>query len=259
MGQVQTAVVDSKCQELLTLLAKARNKGATSVRELIAYRREAEQYVGQDEHLYRVEWDQGRRAMRVWLLAGADTSMDLGWYAARKAEGLAAARWRAYAESYVLAHPTELVDEERVRARMRRPFLARCVYACSRYGQARMLIIRAFYSLWVFFWTRTIVSVASVHLVHLHLLRVLAGVIYRTKEECDEEAAGGAWVPERGLAVGVQPGTYKLVYQNGSGDAGLRVWPRATEAGDEEGAVVRRRVGAWEEGRARSWIAKSYF
>ncbi len=29
---------------------------ATTVREVIAYRRESEQYLGQDEHLYRVEW-----------------------------------------------------------------------------------------------------------------------------------------------------------------------------------------------------------
>ena len=27
-----------------------------TVREMIAYRREAEQYLGQDDHLYRVEW-----------------------------------------------------------------------------------------------------------------------------------------------------------------------------------------------------------
>ena len=27
-----------------------------SVKEMIAYRREAEQYLGQDDHLYRIEW-----------------------------------------------------------------------------------------------------------------------------------------------------------------------------------------------------------
>ena len=33
-----------------------QTQGAMTVRELIAYRREAEQYLGPDDHLYRVHW-----------------------------------------------------------------------------------------------------------------------------------------------------------------------------------------------------------
>lgn len=80
--------------------------------------------------------------MRIWLLGGGDTSVNLALCAGNpngkgaemgagmmktSAAWAQAARWRAYAESYVLAHPTELVvdDEQRVRAKARRPFLTR--------------------------------------------------------------------------------------------------------------------------------------
>lgn len=55
--------------------------------------------------------------MRIWLLGARDASIDL-----RGAREVGvAARWRAYAESYVLKHATELVDT----GRLRRPFLLR--------------------------------------------------------------------------------------------------------------------------------------
>lgn len=67
--------------------------------------------------------------MRIWLLSAAEASINLNLssnaVARADARTREAVRWRTYAESYVLAHPTELVDEERVRAQMRRPFLAR--------------------------------------------------------------------------------------------------------------------------------------
>ncbi|EJC98662.1 uncharacterized protein FOMMEDRAFT_161493 [Fomitiporia mediterranea MF3/22] len=125
----------------------AVQQGTTNVRELIAYRREAEQYLGQDDHLYRIDWaqdgptpclrtdvedrGQGANVMRIWLLGASDASIDL--CGARTASGSdatsktrarslqMASRWRTYAESYVLSHPTELVDA----ARVRKPFLHR--------------------------------------------------------------------------------------------------------------------------------------
>ena len=65
--------------------------------------------------------------MRIWLLSSSDASMNLALHARAgvSAQWQQAARWRAYAESYVLSHPTELVDEERVRTRVQKPFLAR--------------------------------------------------------------------------------------------------------------------------------------
>ena len=40
----------------------------TTVRDLISYRREAEQYLGQDDHLYRVEWVSDVWGGQSWLL-----------------------------------------------------------------------------------------------------------------------------------------------------------------------------------------------
>ncbi|KAJ7242561.1 hypothetical protein B0H12DRAFT_1132175 [Mycena haematopus] len=57
--QVQTIVGDNKCQELWTLLqsahASAENAGMSDA-DIVRYRREAERHVGQDDHLYRLEW-----------------------------------------------------------------------------------------------------------------------------------------------------------------------------------------------------------
>lgn len=57
--QVQTIVGDNKCQELWTLLQSANStaEGAgMSDADVVRYRREAERHVGQDDHLYRLEW-----------------------------------------------------------------------------------------------------------------------------------------------------------------------------------------------------------
>ncbi|KAI5118376.1 hypothetical protein M0805_005842 [Coniferiporia weirii] len=195
--QVQTAVVDSKCQELLALLGKARSKGPSSVRELIAYRREAEQYLGPDDHLYRVEWDEGLRMMRIWLLSAAEASINLNLssnaVARADARTREAVRWRTYAESYVLAHPTELVDEERVRAQMRRPFLSR-----TRDGSEDE-----------------------------HDAAMGAGAGPGPGPGlggAGERVPGrGRWAGEGELEVGIQPGTYKLVYKDGSAECGYAV------------------------------------
>ena len=76
--------------------------------------------------------------MRIWLLGSADASIDvqaivpsttLASMSTKKREATRraaskVAKWRTYAESYVLQHSTELVDEQ-VRAQMHRTFLQR--------------------------------------------------------------------------------------------------------------------------------------
>ena len=62
--------------------------------------------------------------MRMWLLGSGDPSVDVRRPGRGVGAGMAlAARWRSYAESYVLTHGTELVDA----GRTRRPFLLRYV------------------------------------------------------------------------------------------------------------------------------------
>lgn len=56
VGQVQTIEADSKCQELWELLQVTRKVDTLTMQDVIRYRREAEQHVGSDENLYRIEW-----------------------------------------------------------------------------------------------------------------------------------------------------------------------------------------------------------
>ena len=60
--QVQTIVSDNKCQELWQFLRRHRSEVSFTRQDIIKYRRKAEQHVGADDNLYRVEW------VRVLLL-----------------------------------------------------------------------------------------------------------------------------------------------------------------------------------------------
>ena len=74
--------------------------------------------------------------------------------------------------------------------------------------------------------------------------------IFRTREEGDEGEAAARTVAVGGLAVGMRAGTYKLVYENGSGDC-LWHW----RGGEEAAEVERRRRLRLEE--SKKWIGLS--
>ncbi|KAK7031418.1 histone deacetylase complex, SIN3 component [Favolaschia claudopus] len=98
--QVQTIVGDNKCQELWTLLQSAHAAADTpglSDADIVRYRREAERHVGQDDHLYRLEWTRDTRSMRVFLMSTEDPSIDGG------------DRWKQYVTTYAMRLPTEWV------------------------------------------------------------------------------------------------------------------------------------------------------
>ncbi|CDO73182.1 hypothetical protein BN946_scf185007.g237 [Trametes cinnabarina] len=93
---------DNKCQELWYLLQQARGaEKATTIHELIRYRREAERHVASDEKLYRLDWDATSKKLRIQLMGPDDPTADED----ESAEG----RWRAYVASYVMVHPTEWI------------------------------------------------------------------------------------------------------------------------------------------------------
>ncbi|KAF5368328.1 hypothetical protein D9758_002152 [Tetrapyrgos nigripes] len=90
--QVQTIISDAKCQELWTLLQSAHNSDAISNQDIIRYRREAERHVGQDDHLYRIQWIQVTDSLRISLMRSEDASVD----GVRTAES----RWREMASQW---------------------------------------------------------------------------------------------------------------------------------------------------------------
>jgi len=55
-SKVQTVLSDHKCQELWTLLQYAQGAERVTRHDIIRYRRTAEKHVGQDDHLYRIQW-----------------------------------------------------------------------------------------------------------------------------------------------------------------------------------------------------------
>ncbi|KAF8846145.1 hypothetical protein BDN67DRAFT_986507 [Paxillus ammoniavirescens] len=103
--QVQSVLSDNKSQELWSLLQDARRVETLSHQDMIRYRREAEQHVGSDEHLYRMAWEPHSKMMYIQLLDKTDPSAEVD----RSAIG----RWREYVASYVLRQPTEWLPEQK--------------------------------------------------------------------------------------------------------------------------------------------------
>ncbi|PFH52285.1 hypothetical protein AMATHDRAFT_74340 [Amanita thiersii Skay4041] len=97
--QVQTILLDNKCQELWTFLQNAQNSETITKQEIVRYRREAEKHVGPDDHLYRLQWDREKKGIRVYLIGADDASVEN--------DGSAGGRWREYVNTYVSLYPTE--------------------------------------------------------------------------------------------------------------------------------------------------------
>ncbi|KAK0505793.1 histone deacetylase complex, SIN3 component [Armillaria luteobubalina] len=115
--QVQTIIGDVKCQELWSLLQSAQHTNSITNQDVIRYRREAERHVGQDDHLYRIQWVRGTKMIRVQLMSAEDPSVEGGKDAVP--------RWREYVNTYVMRHPTEWIPMEKETSS--RVFLARSI------------------------------------------------------------------------------------------------------------------------------------
>ncbi|PPQ77023.1 hypothetical protein CVT25_014839 [Psilocybe cyanescens] len=101
--QVQTILGDNKCQEMWSLLKSAQSSKNISMQDIIRYRREAERHVGQDDHLYRLQWVRETRCIRVSLCSPNEPSVET--------DGSDLARWREHVNTYVMTHPTEWLPE----------------------------------------------------------------------------------------------------------------------------------------------------
>ncbi|KAF6754256.1 transcription regulatory protein [Ephemerocybe angulata] len=115
--QVQTALSDHKCQELWTLLQRVQGPEHMTKQDVVRYRRSAEKHVGQDEHLYRLQWDREKKCIRVSLTNYDDPTIE--------ADGRPPSRWREYVNTYVMTYPTEWVPP--AKGRVSPTFLRRCM------------------------------------------------------------------------------------------------------------------------------------
>ncbi|KAF9024116.1 hypothetical protein BDZ89DRAFT_955044 [Hymenopellis radicata] len=101
--QVQTILLDSKCQELWSLLQSVQQTGVITNQDVIRYRREAERHV-QDDYLYRLQWVRESKTIKVQLMTPQDPSTN--------GAPTAGNRWREYIASYVMRHPTEWAEKQ---------------------------------------------------------------------------------------------------------------------------------------------------
>ncbi|KAH7918661.1 hypothetical protein BV22DRAFT_1076029 [Leucogyrophana mollusca] len=109
--QVQLALADPRSQELFELLKRDRALTAPTAQDLSNSRRFAENVLGPDENIFRIDWLEDSKTMTVQLLGKDDSSVD-------DSEALAE-RWHSYIDSFVSDDSTHGLSS----ARVRRPFL----------------------------------------------------------------------------------------------------------------------------------------
>ncbi|PPQ64081.1 hypothetical protein CVT24_008894 [Panaeolus cyanescens] len=115
--QVQTILGDNRCQELWSLLKSAQNSKNITTQDIIRYRREAERHVGQDDHLYRIQWVAESRSIRVSLYGQEEASVET--------DGTATSRWREYVNTYVMKYSTEWLPKSKKKSNP--VYLRRCM------------------------------------------------------------------------------------------------------------------------------------
>ncbi|KAH7104880.1 hypothetical protein BKA62DRAFT_690990 [Auriculariales sp. MPI-PUGE-AT-0066] len=134
--QLQTALQDSKCTELLQLLRREREREreirkrheqegspaagtgpamriATSLarerdlQDQVRYRRDVETLIGSDEHLFKMVWAVSEKTLSFQLTKKADKSFTNGDGGSAPDPPNALERWMQYTASYVMDTPTE--------------------------------------------------------------------------------------------------------------------------------------------------------
>ena len=95
---------DQRCQQLIDLLKRDREEPRTTIRHQIVYRHAAEQAVGSDENLFRLEWIPSAKALSIQLLSPDELTIDDPVLTEE-------ARWKHYVDTFTLNQPTEGLTE----------------------------------------------------------------------------------------------------------------------------------------------------
>lgn len=95
---------DQRCQQLIDLLKRDREQPRTTIRHQIVYRHAAEQAVGGDENLFRLEWIPAAKALSIQLLSPDEVTIDDPVMSTD-------ARWQYYVNTFTLNQPTEGLSE----------------------------------------------------------------------------------------------------------------------------------------------------
>ncbi|KAG1890523.1 uncharacterized protein F5891DRAFT_964831 [Suillus fuscotomentosus] len=109
--QVQIVLADSRSQELFELLKRDRALQVPTIQDQLNSRRFAENLLGPDENIFRIDWLPDTKTMTIQLLGKDDSRID--------DSEMLAERWQAYVDSFVSSPITEGISQSRVG----RPFL----------------------------------------------------------------------------------------------------------------------------------------
>ncbi|KAG1789779.1 uncharacterized protein HD556DRAFT_1243377 [Suillus plorans] len=113
--QVQIVLADSRSQELFELLKRDRALQVPTIQDQLNSRRFAENLLGPDENIFRIDWLPDTKTMTIQLLGKDDSRID--------DSEMLAERWQAYVDSFVSSPVTEGISQSRVG----RPFLRKNV------------------------------------------------------------------------------------------------------------------------------------
>ncbi|KDR72514.1 hypothetical protein GALMADRAFT_281285 [Galerina marginata CBS 339.88] len=111
--QAQAVIADPKSQELLELLKRERAMMAPTMQDRINYRHLAENILGPDENVFRIDWLSEPKTITIQLIGKDDATFD-------DSEALSG-RWQTYIDAYVSGDSTDGV----VPGRIKRPYLRR--------------------------------------------------------------------------------------------------------------------------------------
>ncbi|KAH9477606.1 Transcriptional regulatory protein SIN3 [Psilocybe cubensis] len=111
--QVQSIISDPKSQELLELLKRERSLNSPTTQDRINYRHQAENILGPDENVFRIDWLSESKTMTIQLIGKDDSMFD-------DSEALTG-RWQSYVDAFVSGDTTEGVLQSRVK----KPYLRR--------------------------------------------------------------------------------------------------------------------------------------
>ncbi|KAJ7052531.1 hypothetical protein C8F01DRAFT_1033117 [Mycena amicta] len=111
--QVQALLSDNRTQDLLDLLKRERVLTSPTSQDLSNSRKAAEDILGPDENLFRIDWLPESKHITFQLFGKDDSNFE--------DSEVATGRWQSYIESFVSSHLSEGVPASRVR----RPFLRR--------------------------------------------------------------------------------------------------------------------------------------
>lgn len=102
LKQLSTMSSDGRCHDLLHALQIERKEPSSSNSRQFVYRNKVQKIIGNDENLYRIEWVDKFKEIRMQLLAREDLTIDVDERKQSQDQ-----RWTYYIQSYILPTPTE--------------------------------------------------------------------------------------------------------------------------------------------------------